>query len=82
MFWSLVLLHAIYMRYSLPDQLRVCQSSCLNKATRFGGRQRLGGRETEELAMRECIQLHERHPHGSPIATGQWEGGKLVSAKP
>ena len=28
--------------------------------------------------MRDCIELHERHPHGSPIASGQWEGGKLV----
>ena len=31
--------------------------------------------------MRECIQLHERHPEGSPIATGQWEGGKLVRVR-
>ena len=42
-------------------------------------RLKLGGRETEELAMRDCIELHERHPQGSPIASGQWEGGKLVS---
>jgi len=28
--------------------------------------------------MRDCIELHQRHPHGSPIASGQWEGGKLV----
>ena len=31
--------------------------------------------------MRECIQLHERHPNGSPIVSGQWEGGKLVSTE-
>ena len=30
--------------------------------------------------MRECIQYHEEHPHGSQIASAQWEGGVLDDA--
>lgn len=30
--------------------------------------------------MRECIEYHEQHPHGSQIASARWEGGVLDDA--
>lgn len=44
-------------------------------------RQSRGGKEAEEYALRQCVQLHEQRPANAPLKrNARWEGGVLDDA--
>jgi hypothetical protein len=58
-----------------------CVTAAITKQCSTLYRQARGGKEAEEYALRQCVQLHEQRPGNAPFKrNARWEGGVLDDA--